>query len=231
MAITAVGSAYTNYGTGTTLTVTSVNPSTIGNVLAFATATNKTISPASVSTISFSGVTTWNRITGFSAGGNLVELWYGVVTSLGSATLTITYTASSTSCGANVQEFSGGGTGTWVADAATGGSSFVNLSSGNYPSITPGGSGELMLGVLAGSGSNPFSGSSSGYTYQSFTQAASASYCQFAYNPSASGAQSPNWTVALNTNVVIADGFLIFNSPVLNKQFFVRQAVNRAAFR
>ena len=139
MTITAVGSAYTVGAPagGGTATV-SVSPTAIGNVLVVAAACAKTADGEALFTISGGGVTTWNLLvrTGDA------DIWWGVVTATGAHTFSayVAYYG-----GIIIQEFSGGGAGTWSADSVTKIGTTPTSTVFSSGSVTPTGAGELAI--------------------------------------------------------------------------------------
>ena len=106
MTISAVGSPYT--GSGTTL---AVSPATVGDILVLVITND--VAETTASAVSGGGVTTWTKQSYSYDGGTtacFAEIWTGVVTTSGAATITVTITGSPwLAC----QEFSQGSSG-WV---------------------------------------------------------------------------------------------------------------------
>lgn len=232
MAYTAVGSASTGlWSSGTTFTITAVNPTAVGDVLVVWAGING--ASLSVSSLSHSGVTTWTRLKN-DVGSHTAEVWWGVVTATGSATLTITCSGTPTSAGAAVQQFNS--VGTWSADANTAVGAGSGATSGNYPSVTPAGGNPLYVGaghftIAAGSLN---SGTSGGFVSGALTISANALYLGYVYNLAPGlGASSPGYTAtaAVGGSSLLADGFLDTPVSTLASSYIVRQAVQRAATR
>lgn len=190
--ISAVG-AFT-HGRANALKTLAVAPQAVGNVLVLAALINA-FGAGSVASISGGGVTTWTRMAQSNVGtleGD-TELWYGVVTSTGPSTLTLT-SAHTNVATLGCQEFTIGTPATWAVDVTATSTATTQAASGNYPSVTPTGVLELYVGAaLMGGGA--VGGSGAGFTrYQGGLTFEPNS--QYVFNPVASNptAQSPAWT-------------------------------------
>ncbi|MGP8179653.1 MAG: YncE family protein, partial [Acidimicrobiales bacterium] len=111
-----VGSMLSNNGVA--LTTLAVNPTTAGDILVLATASygNSDL----VTAVSGGGVTTWTELIYAlpSGGDGQTSLWWGVITSPGPSTITITTSATYFNflvC----QQFTMGGAGIWTADVVS----------------------------------------------------------------------------------------------------------------
>jgi hypothetical protein len=208
-----------------------VDPTTVGDalILQVQNYTNDLLTTA----VAGGGVSSWASLIAYqdSVNGWDIELWLGTVTATGSATVTITTSSGVTYCTLACQQFTAGAPATWTQDGS-GGSSYqgAGATSGNYPSLTPGGSGELYVGTLATE--YVASGSTSGYTYDEW--APSLNFAQFAYNGSVSSptAQSPNWSTGINaTPSVAVSALVVATLPFMARggRTVVGQAVNRAS--
>jgi hypothetical protein len=170
-----------------------VNPSAVGNVLVLSIL-NLGINVA-VSAVSGGGVTTWTKIVNANPGtaeGDS-ELWYGVITSTGAATITKTDIESGAAI-MGCQEFTIGTPATWAVDTSAASTSTSAAASGNYPSVTPASFNELYVGtaLLLGGSSG---GATSGFVYKSggVTYEPNAQYV-YSTSPASGVAQSPPWT-------------------------------------
>jgi hypothetical protein len=132
------------------------------------------------------------------------ELWWGVVTATGAATITITNSGASGQNKLACQQFTAG-TVTWSADTTTGITEGLATASGNYSSVTPASSGELYVGA-AWLGGGAAGGGASGFVYATIS-----TNLQFVYNLSAPSPSAPPWTQTSGTYVTV-DGFLIATS-------------------
>ena len=230
MAYSAVGSAYT--GTGTTSpTVASVNPTAIGDILVVFVAAVGTGSPAVLS-ISHSGVTTWTRLVSTVYSSDYAsEVWWGVVTATGSATLTVNVSGSPTDSMAAVQQFHSSASGTWTADANTATESINYLSSGTYPSVTPVDSAPLYLGSLCLYGGSTVSGAGGAWVSTAVTYGTSR-HLLSTYNLSpGTGASAPAWSASSSGFGSACAGFLYVPSASLFiPPLVISQAVKRASF-
>src|ERR1035437_2211805 len=192
MAITAVGG--TASASGAALKTLNISPTTIGDVLVLAVACQNTTSQ--ISAVSGGGVTTRTSLKyanpGYNEGDS--ELWFGPITTTGTANVTITTTATGTIV-LFAQQYTIGAPATWSADGSGAASTSTSTSSsGNYPSVIPARAGELYVGCLS-LDSGLTGGSTAGFTYDG------AAGGGFGYNPSASNptAQSPDWTNSLGS--------------------------------
>ena len=186
--ISGVGTAYTASGTG--LTTLSVTPTAAGNCLVLATMLY--IDTVTVASVSGGGVTTWTNLASpfVSYGGHTLDLWIGVVTTSGAATITVTGSSSYSSVTMRLmaQEFSGGGAGTiWAKDGSQSGGRTNLTSSVNetFPTLTPGGTDRCYVGRGIAEDVTSATGQTSGYTLQRYV------VDPFMYNPSVSTVQTP----------------------------------------
>ncbi len=163
--ITAVDGLDSKAGNGTT--TLSVSPQHVGDLMTLAI---KICSPTvSVSSVSGGGVTSWTKAVGpYTAYKDTeLEIFTGVVSTKGSSTITVTFSASvrSVYVGLAAREFSGsaGTSTTWALDTGAG---IANASSSTvtFPKLTPSTTGELYFGyaALANTGS---AGTTPGFTY------------------------------------------------------------------
>lgn len=150
---------------GTSITTLADAPAGKGNLLVlYSHATNG----VTVSGISGGGVTNWTKVASNSASGTGQgnnEMWRGVVTTAGAATITVTYSGAAGANEIAAQEFTmGSSSGTWAVDT-----SGTAINSGaqttiNYPSLTASSSAELYAGY-AWSQNTMSAGTTSGFTY------------------------------------------------------------------
>jgi len=144
--------------TGATTTIPTVVPAAIGDILVLGVRTNS--ATATVSSISGGGVTTWHPLP-FSAGSGISAfIYYGVVTSTTSSSISLVMSTTVGSMSGNLLEFSTVG-GTWALDGS-GGTSSANAAG---PSLTPSRSNELYIGFVGNTGDFISAGSTSGYVY------------------------------------------------------------------
>jgi hypothetical protein len=189
---------------GSALKTLAVTPTAVGNVLVLAVGEQNTA--AGITAVSGGGVTTWTKLISALPGNppGCAEIWFGTITTAGSATVTITTTAANW-IALNAQEFTIGRPATWTADGS--GAASVSTSaatSGNYPSVTPAASAELYVGFAA-VWSGAISGSTAGVTYvppQNGTQ--------LAYETVPSTAPiSPAWASTSSSVWAAASGLLV----------------------
>lgn len=164
MPISANGGPWTNSGSG--LKTLAVVPVTAGDLLVLSFNGGAT---AFSSSVSGGGVTTWQMASGYldTSDSVTVEIWWGVVTATGSATITVT---NSTATGFNrlhCREWTGSAS--WAVLAASpspstsGGAPFATGATVNYQSLT--GSG-LYVGHADSVFGNMTGGATSGFTYE-----------------------------------------------------------------
>ena len=160
--ITAIGSllTHTNQPSRAQEQI-SVSPSAVGDVLTLAVETKfpSGVPAFGASAVTGGGVTTWTRASAFLTldGSHEAELWWGTVTAAGPATITVTYTAGSTSGNSesatslDVQEFrsSAGASTVWTLDAVGKVDTGVAATAPYYPTLTPSATNELYFGYLA----------------------------------------------------------------------------------
>src|SRR6266702_1319797 len=150
MPITANGTLKSSTGTATT-TLTLTATSAIGDMRIFySKVASNTIT---VSSLSGGNATTWTRMAGPNVDTNATpaghEMWLGVCTSVGTTTITVTWSAAVTGLAIdlNCQTFSFGNASTlWSKDGAQSG--FLNNASSTtitYPSLTAQNGGELAV--------------------------------------------------------------------------------------
>lgn len=174
--ITAVGTLANRNGTAVaTLTV---SPQHVGDLLVLAVKiTSTSVTAASVAG---GGVSTWTRVEGPYSGysGHDLEIWTGTVSTVGSSTITVTYSGAVTSVivGLLAQEFTStsGSATVWAID--TGGAiSNASSTTATFPQLTPAGTGELYFGYdpVANAGS---AGTTAGFTYALTSDADVAAY-------------------------------------------------------
>jgi hypothetical protein len=211
--LTAVGSLATNEGSITTL---DVNPTAAGNVLILSIENNlgsaEAASAVSGGGVPATGPGSWTPLAqNYTARPIGAELWMGTVETSGPSTVSVTSAGWGVANGLACQEFSIGVPATWTQDGSggRGDDGGSGAASGNFPLLTPSGSGELYVGNLFADGGGG-AGSSEGFTYDDWFEG---SYALFVYNPSASSptAQDPNWTQT--TGPWVAVSALIVGTP------------------
>ncbi len=209
--ISSVGSTVSQTGTGIT-TLTGVDAQHVGDLMVAVDEQNDNTLTAT--SVSGGGVTTWTRAIQY-VGVNEpreYEIWYGVVTSTGTSSITFTLSGSNTGFVAEyeAQEFTAGlGAGTtWSLDT-TGHQETVSSTTVTYPSLMPAAAGELYYG-FADMPSTPSAGSTTGFTY--FT---TADANQTAYNPAAgSGLLQPTSTQGSAGPSSAVAAFFVVHAPL-----------------
>ena len=208
--ISPVGTTVSQTGTGIT-TLTGVDPVNVGDLLVAVDEQNDNTLTAT--SVSGGGVTTWTRAIQYVGvmEPREYEIWYGVVTSTGSSTITFHLSGSNTGFVAEyeAQEFTAGlGSGTtWSFDTANHQENAASTTV-TYPSLTPAGAGELYYG-FADMPSTPTGTGTAGFTF--FT---TADANQTAYNADAgAGAVQPTSTQgAADVSSAVA-AFFIVHAP------------------
>jgi IPT/TIG domain len=210
--ITAVGTLYTHTNQPSLSTETiSVSPAAAGNVLALAIETKfpSGVPSFTASGVSGGGVTTWKKARSSLTidGIHEQELWWGVVTTSGPSTITVSYTSGSTSGNAesatalDVQEFrSSSGTSTvWSLDVTGVVDTGVPTTVPNYPTLTPTSTNEAYFGYLAVPGFVS-AGSTPGVVYQVDARGNQCAYAQSVSSmitPVASGSSQTFFSIGM----------------------------------
>jgi hypothetical protein len=148
-AISAVGSPYITTG-ATTL---SVSPQKVGDLMTVALYVDGSTPETTVDSVTGGGVNNWLEDTAVSEDGYDGQIWWGVVTSAGSSTVTLSVSGSYVADEIVAQEFGAVGTGVrWSAGEA--GHSLSTTSTVTFPALTPTSSSELYFGygLLSGTG-------------------------------------------------------------------------------
>ena len=229
MAITvASGFPVSNSG-GSGLSTLSVTPATVGDIIVFSSKVSSTT--LSITGISGGGCAVWNAISGpvvDATNGGTEELWYGIVTTTGATTITLTWSGTnSVDTDLVAFEFASGLTKTRWAIAAWG--SQINTSSTTitWPSLKSNAASLQAYYGYARQGGTATAGSTTGFTYT--VDSDSNIYCRnvalsanTSYQPTAT--TSPSSYSAAIAIIVSAVAFL----PT---QTIINQAVKRAAFR
>ncbi|MDE2022359.1 MAG: hypothetical protein KGI71_05625 [Patescibacteria group bacterium] len=186
----------------------------MGDVLVVWVGAQRSLTSApTVSSLSHTGVTAWNKLINEADGTGLegAEIWWGVVTATGSATLTVNLNVTPTVAEAAVLQFNSSVAGTWTADTATNVAT-GKATSGNYPSITPIASGELAL--CAGRtelGSGVWGGATTGYVYA--TYGSPNVRLQAVYSLSCASPSTPAWTQSTSEQSAFCQGALYVPTP------------------
>ena len=210
-----VGSMWSNNGVA--LTTLAVNPTTVGDILVLATASygNSDL----VTAVSGGGVTTWTELIYAlpSGGEGSTSLWWGVITSPGPSTITITTSATYFNflvC----QQFTMGGAGVWTADGSAASTSTAHVVSGTMPSVTPSTTGpELYIGALMSS-STGGTGADPDVVYEGTGTVAITGWnygLLFLYNPNAGLplAEAPAWGAPVSYGYVACSALIIAERP------------------
>ena len=192
---------------GSGITTLSVSPTSKGDLLLL-TATEH-LNGQAITNISGGDVTTWSKVTyAFNGltGSNqrAVEMWRGVVTSLGTNNITVTYSGSPGSNEISATEYTiGNSSASWNVDTA--GTLYNSTSSTTitYPNLTPQESNELYAGYGYSDESNPTmsgsatGGSSTGFTYKTTATPANDDW---AYNTAINGGTPTQPTATQTTS-------------------------------
>lgn len=227
-AIAPVGTpATTSTTAATTLAIATVN---VGDLVVVGTWVGS--ATVHISSLSGGGVTTWTHLLGpsvLSGFAQSMDLWWGVVTSTGSQTITFTGSAALTglTCGYAARQFTIGGLGsTWTIDGTqTGTKTNVSAALMTFPTLTPGGAGRLYVGSGIHGGFGAGYPLTSGYADATVAQVMAT---PLIYNTSVSTAQSPTATGG-NSAASLTDAAIFIGTvppPTGSKPIMV---VNRAS--
>ena len=142
-----------------------VSPTTAGNEMVLFT--QIPTSGVSVSSISGGGVTNWSRVVFNNGNGtvNRVEMWAGTVSTTGSSTITVTYSASPGANEISVTEFTAAGVNASTSWGIQSSSYQLNSSASTtvtYPNLTSVNGSELYVGYAQVQNPPATSGSTSG---------------------------------------------------------------------
>ncbi len=166
---------------GTAVTTLSIAPVNVGDLLIFYSHAANNVN---VTQVSGGGVNTWTKVTSGANGtnGGTIEMWRGVVTTVGASTVTVTYSATPGANELATEEFTmHSANSTWAIDNSGFNYNTTTSTAINYPSLTPTNSSELYTGY--GWAQYAMSaGTTTGYTY-----VATAAGQQLAYDTSVTG--------------------------------------------
>jgi hypothetical protein len=216
--------------------ITGVTPSTIGDVIVLTTQIPN--AGVTVSGISSTNVTTWNKVVANNGNGTVsrVEMWVGTVTSLATSNITVTYVGG-TASGEEVTatEFTAAGVNQSTSWGIESSNALLNTTPNttvNYPSLTAVNGAELYIGYAQVQNPPATTNNTTGFSYkQTNTQHNMVTYdpsltANTAYQPTAlqgSSGQS-NTVAAILTAFVTSTA--INNSTSLQKANFYVQAAN-----
>jgi hypothetical protein len=221
------------------ITTIAVTPVRVGDLMLFG-AWLRGDSADSISSVSGGGCTGWTKIDGWQAKtfANRMELWYGIVTTTGSQTITVTYTpANFTSYSEFIaEEISSpyGASAIWTV-VASGSTDSASTTSVTLPSLRSGPSGLQGYVGYWSQGNYTIPGWSQGFSY--FATAAEDGVC-YDLNLAASTAYAPtaaaagfNWQAV---GVIVSASEYASPPPASApplRAVVVRQVVNRSAAR
>ena len=193
----------------------SVSPTAIGDVAVVSSSAYNGVYSMIIGLPSGGGGTTWNILAGGTgSSGELVEIYWGVITSTGSSSLTFTMTGNPNYNFVAYRQFNGPGT--WLADgsgAATDGSA----ARGNYASQTPTGANELYVATAwLGLGSGTIGGSTGGYVYKNGWGPFNVSTFVYFLNASNPTAYSPAWVQSPSDIFTTCAGLLSCSASIPN---------------
>lgn len=220
-AITLSGVVGTDAFTTANTSITGMSPTTIGNCMFVVTRVQS--QTVGITSMSGGGCAVWDKVGTFSSasGGGTAEtidLWVGVVTATGAATLTLTPSASIAALQTSAiwQQFTVSGVAantSWVAELAA---TVSNTASTNitYPSLTPTGPNRLYLGFSEPNGTPNTTGATAGYTAQVDTNAV-ANRGQLITNPTLTSgvAAAPVGTQATSATSIACAVLLVATNP------------------
>ena len=216
MTITAVGSTVTGFSHLSNTFTMSTSPTAIGDVVVVGAESYNGVYFQTLAPPTGGGVTTWNLMaTDVAPGiGLIVYLYWGIVTSTGPSTLTITMTGNPNYCFANYQQFHSSVSGNWIQDGA-GGNNDGTASSGNYPSQSPANPDELYVGgAWLGLGSGTIGGSDAGYAYLNGWGAFNVSTFVYYLGATSPNSYSPAWNQSPSDIFAVVSGLLYALPPV-----------------
>jgi hypothetical protein len=212
--------------TGTALTTMALYTANVGDMVVVSSWVGS--ATVHISSLSGGGVTTWTHILGpsvLSGTAQSMDLWWGVVTSAGSQTITFTGSAALTGLTANYvsRQFTIGGAGsTWAIDGTQTGTK-TNASSTlmTFPTLTPAGAGRLYVGA----GIAPIGAGTPITSPYVVGSIGAISSNLLIYNQGVSTAQSPTATVGLGPQTSLTDAALFIGTapvaPTINTDQFM----------
>lgn len=209
MPISGVGSFTSTSGTAlTTKSTTTVNAGDLITFASLCNANTRTISSISGGTADGGG---WSPVAAWVNGGTSIEMWRARVGTPGTATITVTWSASMSGIfiGYGDRSFTAGlGANTvWTVDGTGSGQSNSSATTCAYPPKTPTAGGRLYVGYGFGAAAPLVAGSTPGYTYH----IDSIDNC-FLWNPTVDVLTSPTSGVT-SSQASAAVGALISASP------------------
>ncbi|MCU1593354.1 MAG: hypothetical protein JWO12_746 [Frankiales bacterium] len=186
-----------------------VSPTAVGHVLTLAVETKfPGTTSFTAAGVTGGGVSTWRRAAAFLTrdGSHGQELWWGPVTTAGSSTVTVTYTAGSTqgtsssATSLDIQEFAStaGAATVWTLDRSGQIDTGVAATTLPYPTLSPSSTSELYVGYLALPGYASY-GSTPGVVYQTDARGN-----QTTYATTVSSTITPTATASSQTYAAIA---------------------------
>lgn len=197
-AINPVGSLVT----GNNVSTLAVHPTTVGDVLVVGIGDQGDAAPLG-SPPTGGGVLQWNRgVYAVTSTTYDAEIYWGVVTTAGASTITLSRSVTEVVCQQFTHEAPG-----WIVDGVGAYEQTLAADSGNLPSVIPEGAAELYVGFAIGGVA--LSGSSGGFTY------AEPGDSLFVYDTSVSSPTTidPDWTSGSNTTFVGVSLLLIAHAP------------------
>lgn len=228
------GTSVHSDGTGnSTLAVTT---SHVGDVICLGIFEGST--SITVSSISGGGASGWARAGSpfavTAAGAGNLEIWYGTVATVGSGTVTVTYSASvtSTTCEIDGCQFTNGNTATtWSVDTTGGLNTTTSATTIPYPSLSAANAGELYYGKgTIGAGTSGTTGTPATAVF--FADGFADPYCYGL--PTSAGSYQPVQNMSVSTTSDAFAALLIASVPAASTPpptgLVVGQAVRRAAF-
>jgi hypothetical protein len=201
--ITPVGGLADAQGSG--VSSLTVSPKTVGDALVLTVKASS--ATATVSSVKGGGVTTWTKLVSFKDNASHdLEIWLGTVTSTGSSTIAVGYSASVSGVSVELtsQEFTAGlgGATIWTKDTGAGQSNASSTTVASPP-FTIAGAGELYLSYSRSPG-EVLPGSTPGFTYDG-----TALGNMVLYDPNVTGAVAPTSTQTPANNTSSSIGALI----------------------
>jgi len=216
-------------------TSVTVAPSTIGDEMVMTT--QIPTSGVTVTNVSGGGVTNWNKVIANAGNGtvNRVEMWVGTVTSIGSTSLTVTYSSSPGANEITATEFTAAGVNastSWGIESSAAQLNSTSSTTVTYPNATAVNGSELYIGYAQVQNPPATSGSTSGFSYiQTSTQHNMLTYnTSLSANASYQPTATQNSTGQSNTIEAVLTAFVtstsINNTTSLQKANFYVQAAS-----
>jgi hypothetical protein len=206
---------------GSSISTLNISPTNLNDLIVFFSSPRNGVQTTGVSGCSI----TWSKVSGSTAGSgadtSAIDMYKGVVTTIGACTLTATFSGSQGNPNElAAMEFTTGSTsGSWVVDASN---TQFNAASTTmtFPSLTPQSSRDLYVGY--GAGGTYSSGSSTGFTYLT----GSLTNRVGLYNTNVNAASQPTATTASSASITVGALVAAYSSSSVISNSTVTQQAN-----